>query len=121
MGDNGFAKSGNANTDAAQKSRLRFTKEETPPTDPFANRAAAARHKAEKAEAKLEKARDKLPKKHVIKVRKTYDEQADKTKLRIVIEKEVKSKSRHLKGSPITRPVKAAAQAAVSHAHRKIH
>ena len=54
-------------------------------------------------------------------VEKTFDEQKKKTKRRLVFEKEAKSKRAHLKGSPVTRPVKAGANAILFQAHSKIH
>ena len=56
---------------------------------------------------KLERARENLPKTHHIRVEKTFDEQKKKTKRRLVFEEEIKSKRAHMKGSPVTRPVKA--------------
>ena len=105
-----------------QRQRLNFSKEETPPAQSaVSDQAKAIRHRADKAEAKLERAREHLPKSHRIGVEKTFDEQKKKTRRRLVFEEEVKSKRAHLKGSPVTRPVKAGANAVILQAHRKIH
>lgn len=116
------AKSSNNKNAAAQKhSRLNFAKEDAPPEPKtLSDKAAAARHRADKAEAKLERAQEHLPKKHKIKVEKTFDEQKKKVKRRLTFEEEVKSKQAHLKGSPVTRPVKSGVGTAVFQAHRKI-
>ena len=109
-------------TQSAWRQRLNFTQEETPPArDAVADKADAARHRADKAETKLERARGRLPQTHRIKVEKTFDEQKKKTKRRLMFEQEVKSRRAHLKGSPVTRPVKAGANAVLLQAHRKIH
>ena len=115
--------SGTAKTGAQQKrSRLSFSKEDVPPEPKtLSQNAAAARQRADKAEAKLERARENLPKTHSVKIEKTFDEQKKKSKRRLTFEEEVKSKQSHLKGSPVTRPIKSGMQLAALQTHRKIH
>jgi murein DD-endopeptidase MepM/ murein hydrolase activator NlpD len=106
---------------AKRKSRLRFTAEETPADAPMVSeKSKAARHRADKADAKLERARERLPTKRSLGVEKTFDENKGKMKRKLVFEEEVKSRRAHLKGSPVTRPVKAAGNAAVGYAHKKL-
>ena len=119
----GSAKSSTDKNATAQKhARLNFLKEDAPPEPKtLSDKAAAARHRADKAEAKLERVRERLPKTHKVKVEKTFDEQKKKSKRRLTFEEKAKSKQAHLKGSPITRPFKSSVGTAVFQAHRKIH
>lgn len=112
-----------ASSAAKKQQRLHFTKEDEPPSPAptVSEKAAAARRRADKADVKLERARENLPKTHHIRVEKTFDEQKKKTKRRLVFEEEIKSKRAHMKGSPVARPVKAGANAAILHAHKKVH
>ncbi|MDL2258560.1 peptidoglycan DD-metalloendopeptidase family protein [Eubacteriales bacterium OttesenSCG-928-K08] len=116
-----------ATTDDAQRPRqprLQFTKDETPPAregSVASNRANAARHRADAADARLENAREHLPRTHHLKVEKTFDEQRHKMKRKLVFEEEVKSKRAHLRGNAAVRPINAGKNAAIGYAHKKIH
>ncbi|MDR1137235.1 MAG: peptidoglycan DD-metalloendopeptidase family protein [Synergistaceae bacterium] len=114
--------------------RLRFTEDEAapskgaptdkPPSDrrpASGSKPGKARNKAERSVEKLEKARKKLPKKHHLKIKRTFDEKSQKPKRKLTFDEEVKDQRAHLKGPLVTRPFKAGANAAIVYGHRKIY
>jgi len=78
-------------------------------------------HRAEKASDKLDKAKSNLPTKHKIGIERTFDEDTGKSKTRLKFDSEVKTQRDHLKGPVPLRPVKFAANAAITKAHMKIY
>ncbi len=101
--------------------KLKFTDDESAPEKPVPRKLAKAERQAEKADTKLEKAKSKLPSTRKLRSERVFNENKGKAKRRLYFEKEVKSQSRHLKGSLPLRPVKLASNAAIINAHRKIY
>jgi murein DD-endopeptidase MepM/ murein hydrolase activator NlpD len=110
--------------DAFKKpSKLRFSEDETAQTEGVRSDAklGKARAKAVRSAKKLNKAQDKLPKKRNIKIERTFDDKSQKSKRRLVFEEEVKSRGEHIRGSPVTRPLKSGANAVIVYGHRKLY
>jgi hypothetical protein len=118
---------------AEKPGKLRFDEGEADPSKdgtvdkkpgarpPAGRKLEKAQHKAERSANKLEKARDNLPKKMPRpKIERTFDEASNKSKRKLVFEREVKSQSAHMKGPLVTRPVKAGANSAIRFAHTKV-
>jgi murein DD-endopeptidase MepM/ murein hydrolase activator NlpD len=109
---------------ARRKPRLQFTADDAAASDPaptISNAAKAAKRRSDKAGAQLEQAQNALPKKHSLGVVRSFDEDRGKTRRRLVFEEEVKGQKQHLKGSPLARPGRAVAGAAVGVVHRKLY
>ena len=107
---------------AARSSRLQFSKDEIPPSPtPPGDTLKKASAKAEHSKAKLDAAKKKLPQKHSVKISKTFDTEAGKSKRTLRFETEAKSEQAHLKGPVVTRPLKAGVGAAVALGHRKLY
>ena len=115
-----------------KKSKLEFSKDEQPSDQPKkppnssdkpkpSRKVEKTRRKAEKSAEKLEKAKEKLPAKKKARLQKVLDEKSGEMKRKLHFETVTKTQREHLKGPLITRPVKAAAGAAIHHAHRKIY
>ena len=103
-----------------RNSKLEFTADELP-VDRAEKKLAKARQRAERTEQKLEKAEARLPAQRKLRLETEADPQTGKRKKRLKFEKEIKSQSAHVKGALPLRPVKAAANAAVAYAHRKVY
>jgi hypothetical protein len=104
--------------------RLRFGAEEkTPAADaaPSDKKLTRARSKAEQSSEKLVNAREKLPTKRRVRSHQIFDEKKGKPRREIYFKKGIKTQREHLKGSVVTRPVKAAGNAAVAYGHRKLY
>jgi hypothetical protein len=103
-------------------SKLRFDKNEAPPTDtPLGKKLTKARTKAERSAAKLTQAKKRLPKKRRLQIQKTADPETGKIRRKLHFETEIKSQRSHLKGALVTCPVKAAANASVAYGHKNLY
>jgi murein DD-endopeptidase MepM/ murein hydrolase activator NlpD len=107
--------------------KLRFTQDEAAPAVPSRGEAkqtkklGKAQKQTDKAVGKLDKAKSKLPAKKKLRSRRVFNEESGKAKRKLYFENEVKSQGEHLKGSLPLRPVKAAGNLAIVHAHRKLY
>jgi murein DD-endopeptidase MepM/ murein hydrolase activator NlpD len=104
-----------------------LTRDET--AQPVPSRAGAkqtrglgkAQAQADKAGAKLDAAKSKLPAKKKLRSERVFSQESGKAKRRLYFENEVKPQAEHIKGATPLRPVKAAGNLAIAHAHRKIY
>jgi murein DD-endopeptidase MepM/ murein hydrolase activator NlpD len=88
---------------------------------PAAGKPTRARLKAEQASGKLDKAKEKLPSKRRKRPRLVFDGKKNRPKRELYFEKEVKPMREHLKGPVVTRPVRAAGNAAAAYGHGKLY
>nr|AMN85520.1 metalloendopeptidase [Enterococcus faecium] len=111
---------GAAEGEPKRPSKLEFTADELPP-EAADKKLTQARRRAERVEKKLEDAEARLPSRKKLRMETASDPETGKAKKRLKFEQEVKSQRAHVKGSFPMRPVKAAANTAVSYAHKKIY
>ncbi|MDL2231999.1 peptidoglycan DD-metalloendopeptidase family protein [Ruminococcaceae bacterium OttesenSCG-928-L11] len=105
--------------------KLQFAADEKPPDPPgqkLADRKLAqATHRAERVSGKLDQAREKLPARRRPAIKKEVNPDSGKVQRRLRFEKEIKTQRQHVKGPRPLRPVKAAGNAAVGYAHKKLY
>lgn len=117
-GTSGAAPSAADTRKPSKSGRLQFTKDEVLPEE--TQKLTKLRGKAERNAEKLEQAKEQLPAKRRVCSKMEFDEKTGTSKRRLQVEKEVKTKGQHLKGTAATRPVKTAGNAALDFGHRKI-
>jgi murein DD-endopeptidase MepM/ murein hydrolase activator NlpD len=110
--------------EADKTSKLQFTADETVSDTPEIHRDRKlnrAQRQADRTAGKLETAKSKLPSKKKIRSKKVFDDKTGKAKRKLYFESEVVSQAEHLKGSPPSRLVRAAARSALAFGHRKLY
>jgi len=85
-----------------------------------AGKLEKTRRQTDRSSAKLKKAQKKIPKKRKLRINSEFDPEKGKLKPRLRFETEIKTQGEHLKGAPVTRPVKFGAASAVNFAHVKM-
>ena len=117
-----FRETAQAESSAPQRtSKLRFTDDEVTPETAKNRQLERAQERAARFEERLHKAERRQPFHCKLKVDTLTDGETGKTKKRLRFEKEIKSKSAHLKGPAALRPVKGAANLAGGYVHKKIY
>ena len=108
----------------AKDGKLKFKSDEAAPKTPSARHGRSfgkAQAQAERAAAKLEKAQNNLPSKRKLVKASITDEETGAVSQRLKFEKMPVPQSEHIKGAKLLRTAKAAGNALILNAHRKLY